>query len=120
MTSIAIPSRLGEREPRVWFPDGSDMQIGTIGPAFEAPPGWFRRTLRGVRKATRYALLGMLLAVAAIILLTVVLDAIVHIWLVPIVIAWQALKGKPKTVPAAADDPMGRVIGRGCIRTRRE
>ena len=120
MSSIAVPSRRGERESRFWVPDGSDVQIGTIGPAFEAPPGWFRRTLRGLRKAMLYVFLGMVLAVAAIILLAVVLDAILHIWLLPIVIAWQAVRGKRKTVPTAADDPMGRVIRGGCSRTHRE
>ena len=62
----------------------------------------------------------MLLAVAGIILLMVVLDAILHIWLLPIAFAWQALKGKRETVPTAADDPMGRVIRGGCSRTHRE
>ncbi|HEY9289116.1 MAG TPA: hypothetical protein VIT43_13950 [Candidatus Dormibacteraeota bacterium] len=129
MSSIAIPSRRSQSDIGLRFTGDLDSQIGIIAPALEAPPGWFGRALGGLRKAVRYAFLGLLLTVAAVLLLGFVLDLLTHLWFLPVVLAWQALTAKRKSKPATAldamtpvrtaDEPMMPVDVRGCIRTRR-
>ena len=120
MSSIAISRKLDQPDGALWLAPGPDWQIGTIGTPLELQnPGWFRTTLRALRKAIRYGFLGILIAIAAILVLFFVLDVVTHLWFLPLALAWQAIKPKRNIKPATADDSKLPAIGRGCIRTRR-